>query len=578
MTLALKYRPTQFRDLVGQHSVSQTLSLALDQKKISNAYLFSGLRGSGKTSSARIFARALQCDDGPTSLPCGVCANCKASLEGRHIDIIELDAASNRKIDDIRDLIEQTKYKPGFGRYKIFIIDEVHMLTKEAFNALLKTLEEPPEFVKFILATTDPLLMPATILSRTQHFRFKKIPYRSVLEHLIFILQKENVSFEEEALNIIARSGSGSLRDTLTLLEQAIIFGNNKVELASVTEMLGIIDPLILDEFFQAIVQKDFQKTEEILALMQEYECDMVIDEMILFLKERALSKRFDPVLFNRFFNILAQSKSLLSLNSDGEFVLLLSLLKMQEATKLQDVRGLITTLEKTSLPEVQRFAQDDQNSLQEESKISPLAQENLQSGPEKSLFKNLIQALYDRNCDLGECFEKNIRELGFENGSLLLESFANDESDKILLREHYPLIKSFILQVYGQETQIKFQTASTQKAQVLPSQEALEVTQAVQPVQAGQQESTDQERVSTPLSKVEKEMLDPQDFAQDFTQDLPSSQDLSPESLEQSINQDKQAVENPSSQAPSFALRNQTLLSHLKKHLQVDLSTAKRI
>jgi len=162
LALARKYRPTSFEYLVGQDAIAKTLSLALDNNKLSHAYLFSGIRGSGKTSTARIFAKALLCSRGPTSRPCGECENCIMANDGRHIDIIEMDAASNRGIEDIKELIEHTKYKPSIGRFKIFIIDEVHMLTTQAFNALLKTLEEPPEFVKFILATTDPLKLPAT--------------------------------------------------------------------------------------------------------------------------------------------------------------------------------------------------------------------------------------------------------------------------------------------------------------------------------------------------------------------------------------------------------------------------------
>ncbi|MEA3433523.1 MAG: DNA polymerase III subunit gamma/tau, partial [Campylobacterota bacterium] len=218
LALARKYRPATFDDLIGQEAVSQTLSLALDGNRLSHAYLFSGLRGSGKTSTARIFAKALLCEKGAASHPCGTCTHCVMAAESRHMDIIEMDAASNRGIDDIKDLIEHTKYKPSSARYKIFIIDEVHMLTNQAFNALLKTLEEPPDFVKFILATTDPLKLPATILSRTQHFRFKKIPQNLVLKHLEHILHLENIEYEVEALDIIARSGAGSLRDSLTLM------------------------------------------------------------------------------------------------------------------------------------------------------------------------------------------------------------------------------------------------------------------------------------------------------------------------------------------------------------------------
>ena len=175
--LALKYRPKNFDELIGQDTISLSLSHALDSNRLGHAYLFSGLRGSGKTSSARIFAKSLICTKGPTSKPCEICQNCKMANENNSLDIIEMDAASHRTIDDIRELNEATKYAPVASRYKIFIIDEVHMLTKEASNAFLKTLEEPPSYVKFILATTDPLKLPVTILSRTQHYRFKPVSY-----------------------------------------------------------------------------------------------------------------------------------------------------------------------------------------------------------------------------------------------------------------------------------------------------------------------------------------------------------------------------------------------------------------
>lgn len=345
--LALKYRPHRFEDLVGQSTVSQTLSLALDSNRLSHAYLFSGLRGSGKTSTARIMAKALLCSQGPTSKPCEVCDNCKSANSSRHLDIIEMDAASNRGIDDIKDLIEHTKYKPSSARFKVFIIDEVHMLTTQAFNALLKTLEEPPGFVKFILATTDPLKLPATILSRTQHFRFNKISNSDVIHHLSHILNEEGIDYESEALEILARSGQGSLRDTLTMLDQAIIFSKGRVSTTAVVDMLGLIDPEVMDTIFQVVLNKG-----DITAIVKElenYEVSQVCDEMTIYLKHRMLEKdsRFDLLLYDRFFRILSDAKHLLAMNSDCGFVLILTLMKMIEAVDIRTIDEIIDQVQK---------------------------------------------------------------------------------------------------------------------------------------------------------------------------------------------------------------------------------------
>ena len=338
--LALKYRPKNFDELIGQEAVSKSLTHALDENRVSHAYLFSGLRGSGKTSSARIFAKALVCEKGPTSRPCEVCAQCVMANESRHMDIIEMDAASHRKIDDIRELIEQTKYAPSAARYKIFIIDEVHMLTKEAFNALLKTLEEPPSYVKFILATTDPLKLPTTVLSRTQHFRFKQISRYEIVKHLEFILSKEDVSYEREALEILARSGGGSLRDTLTLLDQAIIYGAGNITKSSVAAMLGLLDPSRIEQIIEYVANADKNAIRVLVTELETYEPEMIIDEILANLKQRFLDNdpKFSLLIYERFFRILAQAKSMLSVSSDNGFVLMLMLFMMIEALNLQDI------------------------------------------------------------------------------------------------------------------------------------------------------------------------------------------------------------------------------------------------
>ena len=357
--LALKYRPQRFEDLVGQSTVSQTLSLALDSNRLSHAYLLSGLRGSGKTSTARIMAKALLCSEGPTSKPCEVCPNCVSANSNRHLDIIEMDAASNRGIDDIKDLIEHTKYKPSSARFKVFIIDEVHMLTTQAFNALLKTLEEPPGFVKFILATTDALKLPATILSRTQHFRFNKISDSDVVHHLAHILNEENISYEKEALEILSRSGQGSLRDTLTMLDQAIIFSKGKITTTSVVDMLGLIEPKLMDNIFSIILNKG--DINQIVKDLESYEVSQICDEIAIYLKDKMLTKdrNFDLLLFDRFFRILSDAKHLLAINSDGGFVLILTFLKMIEATNIRTIDDIINQVERievkkeTSIPKI---------------------------------------------------------------------------------------------------------------------------------------------------------------------------------------------------------------------------------
>ncbi|RUM65607.1 MAG: DNA polymerase III subunit gamma/tau [Sulfurospirillum sp.] len=465
--LALKYRPSSFDKLIGQESITQTLTHALDQNRLSHAYLFSGLRGSGKTSTARIFAKALLCENGPSSKPCEECENCKLANQNRHIDIIEMDAASSRKIDDIRDLIEQTKYKPNIARFKIFIIDEVHMLTKEAFNALLKTLEEPPDFVKFILATTDPLKLPATILSRTQHFRFRKIAQSQIIKHLAFILDLEGIEYEKDALSILARAGNGSLRDTLTLLDQAIIYSKKYVDAKSVASMLGLLDTKVIEQIFNAIILSDKKELLNIIKELEAYEAEVVIDEMISYLKNLFFEDdaRVTMLLADRFFRLLAESKSQLYLNADSSFTLMLLFFKMVEANKIQEVQEAILSMESNLklTPSPSKASQNEKN-IQEPQKET---QENLQPPvSSQNHFEKLIQSIYNRNYELGECFESNVKFIEFEENILTLSSSAQNECQK-LLRDHYSIIKNLTKDIYGIDVVLKVKKEASQESTI---------------------------------------------------------------------------------------------------------------
>lgn len=453
--LALKYRPSTFDTLIGQEAVVQTLSLALSNDRLSHAYLFSGLRGSGKTSTARIFAKAMVCDKGPTSNPCDVCEHCIGANENRHIDIIEMDAASNRGIDDIRELIESTKYKPNMARFKIFIIDEVHMLTTQAFNALLKTLEEPPPYVKFILATTDPLKLPATILSRAQHFRFKQIKTHDVVSHLCHILHLEGIEYEKDALEMLSRAGNGSLRDTLTLLDQAIIYSKGYITPESVATMLGLLDPKELQKIFTAILNADKTQMLGIIKTLESYECEIVIDELIAYLKNAFFEqdRRFSTLLYERFFKILSEAKSLLFINANNGFVLSLVFFKMIEATNIKSIEEMIDSLEheKFRLPPAASVSSETALHVKPQS-ASPIVESSLQT---QQLFDALIRKLHDRNALLGECFKKNIRFVDYAQEHLTLSSSAIEEESK-LLNTHYGIIKHFIFELFGLETKIK--------------------------------------------------------------------------------------------------------------------------
>lgn len=483
--LALKYRPKNYNELIGQDTIAKSLTHALNSGRLSHAYLFSGLRGSGKTSSARIFAKALLCEKGPTGNPCEECASCIMANEGRHIDIIEMDAASHRKIDDIRELIEQTKYSPASARFKIFIIDEVHMLTKEASNALLKTLEEPPSYVKFILATTDPLKLPVTVLSRTQHFRFKPIPKNAVVAHLERILNNENIKYQKEALEILARSGSGSLRDTLTLLDQAIIYSGESVSASAVADMLGLLDPDKIDEILKVVLEQDRTKAIKIVKEIENYSAETIIDEIIANLKdeffpsesdesrEKRVKNNFNTLMYERFFRILSEAKGMLSVSADNGFTLSMMIFMMMEAVNLRSIDELIEVSKTINSSSNQSVADGNlsknltsvpSSNSQNQAKNLSNSSANLQNvalnsqGNQTPSYELFLEKIYDRDYDLGERFKKCVEFIKFEDDTLHLLSNAKD-NDKIALRNASKAIMAVVRKVFGNAATIKMQS-----------------------------------------------------------------------------------------------------------------------
>ncbi|EJN38407.1 DNA polymerase III, subunit gamma/tau [Pseudomonas sp. GM84] len=299
--LARKWRPRSFREMVGQAHVLKALINALDNQRLHHAYLFTGTRGVGKTTIARIIAKCLNCETGITSTPCGTCSVCREIDEGRFVDLIEIDAASRTKVEDTRELLDNVQYAPSRGRFKVYLIDEVHMLSTHSFNALLKTLEEPPPYVKFILATTDPQKLPATILSRCLQFSLKNMSPERVVEHLSHVLQAENVPFEPDALWLLGRAADGSMRDAMSLTDQAIAFGEGKVLAADVRAMLGSLDHGQVYGVLQALLEGDARALLEAVRNLAEQGPDWsgVLAEMLNVLHRVAIAQALPEAVDN---------------------------------------------------------------------------------------------------------------------------------------------------------------------------------------------------------------------------------------------------------------------------------------
>lgn len=352
LVLARKYRPKNFETLVGQDHVVRALTHALTSQRLHHAYLFTGTRGVGKTTLSRILAKSLNCEQGISSTPCGTCEICQAIDKGSFVDYIEMDGASNRGLNDMLQLLEQAIYAPTSARYKIYMIDEVHMLTREAFNAMLKTLEEPPEYVKFILATTDPQKIPVTVLSRCLQFNLKQLPPQQIVDYLDHILKTEQITFDRPALRLLAESANGSMRDALSLTDQAIAYAAGNVTQQAVRDMLGSIDHTYLSSIVQALTRRDgdalIQIANDMTSLSLSY--DVALADLGAFINRialfqiapealpddlpnyndiKAFSKIFDAETLQLFYQIIVHGKHELGLAPDEYAGFTMTLLRL---------------------------------------------------------------------------------------------------------------------------------------------------------------------------------------------------------------------------------------------------------
>ena len=370
LVLARKWRPQNFDEVVGQQAIAQTLANSIRLGRIGHAFMFSGPRGIGKTSTARILSKALNCEKGPTANPCNICRHCVEITEGNSLDVLEIDGASNRGIDEIRELRENVKYSPAAARFKIIIIDEVHMLTREAFNALLKTLEEPPKHAKFILATTEAHKVPVTIISRCQRYDFKRIDLVSMTGALKSICQKESVNVEDQTLAVLARIADGGLRDGLSLLDQVISFSGNQIDHEETLQLLRRVDPAVITDILNALVAGDgaalldrfgeFVETGGDESVFNRELMEAIRDLMAIKLGSKArtlipvdLAEHFSIDQLERFFKILLEMEIALRNSQHPRLVMDVALVKMSQIQALTPLTEIIERLNQLTAGEV---------------------------------------------------------------------------------------------------------------------------------------------------------------------------------------------------------------------------------
>ena len=520
LVLARKWRPQTFEEVVGQETVTTTLQNAIKSERIAHAFLFSGVRGVGKTTTARILAKALNCQEGPTPSPCGECVSCREITQANSIDVIEIDAASNTGVDNMRDLRESARYGTARDRFKIFIIDEAHMLSNAAFNALLKTLEEPPPHVKFILATTEYAKIPVTIVSRCQQYDFKPIPFLLILERLKLLAQEEGIEISEDSLRAIVSVAEGSMRDAQSALDQIIAFGGKKIPEEAVRVLLGVVDERAILSLVDAVLERDakilVEQVQELVnsgvdprnfcrKLIHHVRNLMVCrvtgwDERLLNLPDTAKdeilkqSEQFSELDLIRFYDLLNRAENDLRWNSHPWVHLEMTLMKLIELTRLPSLEDVIAQLQlgekvgkslpkggsapsggpKTLFPAADKRPQSkDKKSSTSAAPPEAEKTEEEEAVSENQVIAHLLSAVQTESIRLYSSLQHASRTT-LENGKLLI-SFPQSEAfhqGEVLRSDHQGLLSRLCAKIVGSVPEIEVQLEEPPKEKSDPKED----------------------------------------------------------------------------------------------------------